>query len=378
MRNRGDVDEMFSIPVIYRYLTKELFAAWLAVTVVLYLVLMSNQIIQLLNSVAQGAFSAQLVIPLIALISLSFLPVILSFTFFLAILFILGRFSRDLELTAIFSCGISPRHFYRGVLFLALPIILMLTLLTLWLSPWAEKRADEMRLAAEQTGPLAMLEPGRFATIDGGRLTVYISGLNESRTRAHGIFVYYQDEELDVIITAEEASFVRQSSSAPSYIEFYQGHRYEGEAGEKAWRIAEFERHGLKLNVPPLERQMDEPKMLTLKELLDAPSPTHWAEVQWRISLPLMVLILVFLALPLGHAPPRSAGYGRLIIGFLIYLFYLNGLFLVQKWVGDERLPVWIGVWPIHLGLFLLALFLYQQHYSSRTRRWRLKSRRQP
>lgn len=356
---------MRGIPVIYRYMIKELLSAWLAVTVVLYLVLMSNQIIQLLNSVGQGAFSSQLVLPLIGLISLSFLPIIFSFTFFLAILFVLGRFARDLELTALFACGVSPRQLYRSIVLLGIPIVVSLTVLTLWLSPWAEKRADELRFAAEQTGPLAMLEPGRFATIDGGRLTVYISGLNDSRTRANGIFVHYQDEGMDVIITAQEAMFVRETAAAPRYIEFYQGHRYEGTPGQGDWRLAEFERHGLKLNMPPLERHPDAPSMLTLLELLRDRSPAHLAEIQWRISLPLMILILILLALPLGNAPPRSAGYGRLITGFLIYLFYLNGIFLVKKWVADGRVPALVGVWPIHIVVLVLAGVLYCWHFSA-------------
>lgn len=354
---------MKRIPVIYRYLIKELFVAWLAVTVVLYLILMSNQIIQLLNSVGQGHFSIQLVLPLIALISLSFLPVILSFTFFLAILFVLGRFSRDLELTAMFACGISPRQLYRGIILLGMPVILLLTVMTMWLSPWAEKKAEEIRFTAEQIGPLSMLEPGRFVTLDGGRLTVYISSLSDDKTRAQGIFVSYEDQGMDVIVTAQEAKFVRESLSAPRYIEFYRGFRYEGHAGQGGWRLAEFEKHGLKLTMPPLERRDDAATMLTFKELITDLTPVNMAEIQWRISLPLMTLILILLALPLGNSPPRSAGYFRLIIGFLINLFYLNGIFLVKKWVEEGRFPAYIGVWPIHLLVFILSIWIYWRQF---------------
>jgi lipopolysaccharide export system permease protein len=264
-----------------------------------------------------------------------------------------------------FSCGLGPQKLFGAIFFPALPVMLLLLLMTLWLSPLAEQKAHHIREVAEQSGPLATLEPGRFATLDGGRLTVYVADVPKGGAEVKELFVQYQEDDRQILITAREAHIVRDSDNAPSYIEFIDGVRYQGEAGQADWQVTQFAKHGLKLKEPRSPLVQDEPSMLLPEVLVRSDRVEYAAELQWRLAVPVMLFVSLWLVLPLGNAPPRQGRFGRLLVGIVLYMLYLNGLMLLKKYIGDGRFPVFPGLWMIH-AMALAAVWGVNQHQFGR------------
>src|SRR5690606_25925587 len=84
------------------------------------------------------------------------------------------------------------------------------------------------------------------------------------------------------------------------------------------------------------------------------------AELQWRISSPLSLLVLAVLAVPLSRSSPREGRYSRVGLGLLIYIIYANSLSIARVWLERGYVPEWIGLWWVHaiaglVGLALLA-----------------------
>ena len=46
------------------------------------------------------------------------------------------------------------------------------------------------------------------------------------------------------------------------------------------------------------------------------------AELQWRISTPILALVLMVLAVPLARLRPRQGRFGRIGIAILVYFLY--------------------------------------------------------
>ncbi len=109
---------------------------------------------------------------------------------------------------------------------------------------------------------------------------------------------------------------------------------------------------------------------MTLRELLQRPGPASWAEIQWRLSIPIAVLVLAFLAVPLARSQPRQGRYGKLAFGVLIYIIYFNLLGAAKVWVEQEKVSPWLGMWWVHLLIIVMALLLFalQYGYFSRLR----------
>ena len=68
---------------------------------------------------------------------MNYLPVLLSLTIFIAVLMTLTRSYRDSEMVVWFSSGVSLMRWMRPVLAFAVPLVLVIGLLSLMLSPWA-------------------------------------------------------------------------------------------------------------------------------------------------------------------------------------------------------------------------------------------------
>jgi len=70
--------------IIYRYLLKEITVTWFAVTLVLFLIYISNRFIRYLAEAAAGTLPTDVVLYLLALKSVSSLPALLPLALYLA------------------------------------------------------------------------------------------------------------------------------------------------------------------------------------------------------------------------------------------------------------------------------------------------------
>ena len=82
--------------VLSRYLIKEVGLAWLAVSVVLVLVLLTNRLVRLLGDAAAGALPVGEIARLLGLAALGNLGLVLPAGLFLGIVLAFGRLYRDL------------------------------------------------------------------------------------------------------------------------------------------------------------------------------------------------------------------------------------------------------------------------------------------
>jgi len=84
------------------------------------------------------------------------------------------------------------------------------------------------------------------------------------------------------------------------------------------------------------------------------------AEIQWRISQPISVLILSIFGVFLGKSSPRTGKGINLIIGVVFFMLYNNALLVAKSAIESGQLSPLIGMWGIHLLLLLILLIFYQ------------------
>src|SRR5690606_23080080 len=103
--------------------------------------------------------------------------------------------------------------------------------------------------------------------------------------------------------------------------------------------------------VPPIETR-------PTGALLASDDPRDAAELQWRISSPLSLLVLGLLAVPLSRSSPREGRYSRVGVGLLIYIIYANMLSIARVWLERGLAPEWLGLWWVHALAALIAFLL--------------------
>lgn len=351
--------------VLTRYFLRETYLGTLAVTLILLLVYLTDRMARYLAEVAAGALPADAIFPLLGLKAVTVMMTLLPAAFYLATLLVLGRMHSENEITVLAAAGVGPVGVGRYVLLTALPVTLLVALFAFAVEPWAETTLVRMKHQAQSEAELRTLSAGRFSEAGGGDLVYFIEGVSADRAHLEGIFAQQRVADRLSLIHAESGELVRDPDSGARYLVLEAGTRYDGWPGEADYRVVQFGRYSLRLQpgsdaAPRLGR-----KAMPTARLLASQQPQDQAELHWRLSMPLSVLLLTALAVPLSRAQPRSGRYARLLLALLVYLVYTNLLIVARAWLADGTVAPWLGLWWVHLPLLALAAVLLARQQGS-------------
>jgi lipopolysaccharide export system permease protein len=93
--------------------------------------------------------------------------------------------------------------------------------------------------------------------------------------------------------------------------------------------------------------------------LIANPTNINLGELLWRIATPVMALLLMLLAIPLGYVNPRAGRSANLLIALMLAVVYSNLLSVVRVAVIQGKIPFSVGSWALHVLVVLIALFLF-------------------
>jgi lipopolysaccharide export system permease protein len=162
------------------------------------------------------------------------------------------------------------------------------------------------------------------------------------------------------LVVAETGRIVQQGAGSDRYLELYNGYQYEGAPGHKDFQVARFDTYGVRISDrrSALARS-EERDAVPTAALYRSDKPGYQATLQWRLSLPIIIPVVTLLALSLSRTNPRQGRYVKLFPAVLLYMSYLVSLNAARGAVENETLAVSIGLWPVHLGFFLLGLLMF-------------------
>ena len=343
--------------IIDRYLFKEAARAWAAVIFVLLAIMLGSGFARFLNRAAVGKLDENVLLPVVAISSVENLVVLMPVSVLLAIMLSLGRHYRDNEITVVSACGRGIAALYKPFLLLAVLLSIATAWLSLWVSPETGNIVERMRKEGRQSVELSVNNPGRFQVLDEGRGVLFVESISSNEVTLENVFIWAEQASYEAVVVAETGVQQVDPATGKRSLVLLDGVRYEGLPDQANYRILNFEEHGLSAYTPPVRKSSDL-DLIPTGILLRSDKPELRAELQRRISAPLAVLVLTLLAVPLAYPTPRQGRYGKLVTGIVIYLLYSNLLGVAQVWVEDGKVPVWIGLWWVHLGTALLALVL--------------------
>ena len=344
-----------------RYVLREVALAWAAVTGVLLVILVSNQVARVLGQAAAGQLPREIVGAVIGLTSIQNLTVLVPVGMLLAVVMGLGRLYHESEMTAMRACGRGPASLFRPVMLLAGVVALALAWLTLDLAPAASARAQTLRREALRSAQFGQLEAGKFRAFAGGQAVFYAESI-AADGRLLGVFVERREGEAVEVATAKSATHEVVQGGELHLIRLFDGERHSGVPGQPAYRRIRFVEHVIPVRVATGANSADRREAKTTHQLWTSGDAGDLAEWQWRVSLPLMTLVLALLAVPLAELHPRQGRYARMGYAILLYFIYSNLIGAARVWLEKGKTGPWVGVWWVHLLVVLLALaLLYRQ-----------------
>ena len=356
------------LTIIDKYIIKELLAAFFAVIFVLLLIVLSTEVVHLLKWVSQG------VIPLSAFLSyfinsmFEFGVILIPLSLLMGILLAFGRLYHDSEMAAIMSAGIGPMQWYRPLMVVAVPVTLILLMLLLFVQPIISYQRELIKADMRSQVEVDKLIVGQFNRSSKGDGVLFLESEDERSHQIENVFFQqHRDNQSYVDLATRTSSYF--DGSGQRYMMMHDGTHYIGNAGDADFKIIKYEDYGIHISKKQVKARRTE-KTKTLSELWVSTEPKDKAELQWRITIPLATIIVAFMALPLSRTDPRSGRYAKLAVALVFYLIYSNLLGVGKTWILQEKVPVWIGTWWVHLIAILVTLILLKRSgYLIRTKK---------
>ena len=381
--------------IIVRYLATKILFSTLAVSIVLTMVVMSGRLARYISAAAEGQLAVSLVLPVVFLRMPQLLELILPVSLLLGIMLSIGELYETNEMTVINATGVSHGKIMAIGMSASVFVALVVALFSFYISPKGNDYVGTLVNAQGLKSELSNVAPSTFYDLKNQGGTVYAGSVDKERKGMDDVFVFRPEP---VVIDELQSNSEEQGqgpSGLPSrqtiiyasrgfqeyredggfYFVLEKGVQFEGMPGQNDFIITEFDRYSQRLDKPDdtVNAVTTKQESEVITDLIGRDDLESVAELHWRLSLPVSVLILAAIGIPLSRSNPRQGRYYLLIpalVLFLVYMVVLNG--------GKESISEGEGgplteIWLIHFYLTGIAAICYFWPNLTRVVRSKLK-----
>ena len=360
---------IFNFPnsIISKYLLKSLVVFFLAIFFIIGLIVFGNQFVLTVQESVEHGIPIQELMPIVGFNMLRDLPIILSLSFFLSIIISISQLYKNSEAVVMNSFGMGDKSFIHLIQPVVVFLFLIVFALTIYAVPWAKQQKSFAEDETVNASEFSFISEGKFESFKNGEIVFYAS--ESSQTDEAGeqnmeeIFIYVSNETTPIVVLASEATKYTDSDNESIYLRLKDGVRYEGLPGDENVNILDFDRYDLEIVSGEVQKslsnfsEIEEKRSIDL--LMEGGSLAN-AEMQWRLSQPISILILSFIGVLLAKTSPRTGKGVNLLFGVIIFMLYNNGLLVAKNSIESGQLNPFVGLWSIHILLILFIIIFYQ------------------
>ena len=352
----------FQNNLISKYLIRNLIIFFSGITFIIALIVFGNQFVLTVQESVQHGIPIQELMPLVGLNMLRDIPIILTLSLFLSIIISISQLYKNSEAVVMNSIGIGDKSFISLIQPIIVFSFIIVFILSIFAVPWAKQQKNIAEDKTLNASEFSFITEGKFETFKNGDIVFYasesenIDAANEQNMEE--IFIYAIDNENPIIVLASKATKYVDNISKSIYLRLKDGVRYQGLPGSNNINILDFELYDLEIVSGDIQKTISDFSEIEEKstfELIKEGGPLANAEVQWRFSQPISILILSILGVYLGKSSPRTGKGINILIGLVFFMLYNNGLLIAKTSIENNELNPFIGLWSIHI---LLAVFL--------------------
>ncbi len=349
--------------IINRALLRELTTTTLAVAFIFVALFMVVSMVKILAKAAAGSFPVKFIFTMLGLQTVEILSLMLPLAFYIGLLITLGRWYQDNEMTVLAACGVGLTQLLRPVLLIAAGFAVVVTLLAFYLAPVATRLVAQIKQDDSSRYEAAAITPGVFNEIlgrdkarEGG--VYYVENIGPGG-EMQKVFVATRRLDRQGVVVAKAGREVTDAASGDRFLVLDHGVRYDGSPGQGDYRMIVFERYAIRVELPALVLRHTSYHAMPTRQLLADPSPGANAELHWRLSKPVALLLLTVFALVFAYTQPRRGRYASLFVATIAYFLYSNLLGVADAMLKRGRVPAELGLWWVH-GMFLvLGVYLF-------------------
>ena len=375
---------------------KELSRTFGATLVVLITVVMTMMLIRVLFLANKGRVNPTDVLLIMGYFVLGHLPTILTLCLFIAIVVALSRMHSDSEMVIWNASGRGLTGFIRPLVAFAWPICVAIAFLALFVWPWSNEQAQNMRTKFEQRSDLDRITPGTFQESANGSRVFFIDkeddkladtkSANNKKVKPNtgslkvegndklqaeveklansrsNIFISTVSNGKESVTTASAGRI--ESRNGSQYLLLNSGQRTEIDSKTGQIKVSEFEEYGNLIKSAKLTPFEGGPsKAMSSLSLLANRTNGNMGELAWRLGLAFAAVNFIILGAAIANGNPRAGRGASFAFALLAFMFYYNLINLSQSWIANGQFRFTALLLMMHGGIFVLsALWLAKRH----------------
>jgi lipopolysaccharide export system permease protein len=337
--------------IMDRYILAELLRPFLLGVAGFVVIMLANTLYLYAELIVHSGVAVNVV----ALLLLYNLPAIIVVTFPVAYLFstllAIGRLSKDSEVTALRSVGVSFRRMLMPILFGSMVVSYAAFLINDEVVPWANRKTvDLVREMVLHQGTPQIKENIFFKGTKENRY-FYVRQVDRRNNEMYDVFIFDKRTETQQVIIAQEAHWVGESWKMRNGV--LSRYNKDGTVGEES----AFREMSVKVSVDPDaffkagERSPQEKKSTELKAEIEAlrggGADVKSMEVDYhmKFSLPFATFFSALLAAPLGAKFSRMGGYIGVVFSIILVFIYYVVMSIARSMGNNGVLDPLTGAW---------------------------------
>ena len=339
--------------IISRYLTRQILQVTAATSFILLAVVVLGRFLKYLAQASQGEIDPGVLIVLMSYRIPEFIQLILPLALLMSILLAYGRMYADNEMTVLSACGLSRRRLLGITLISSTLVAITVGLLSLMLTPLGLVNTDSLLEAQKDLNEFDIMVPGLFQNISRGERTTYTEAIEDEEMQ--NVFMH---ESSTGRVTVASTAVPSEDEEGARFVLFNDGSVAEND--EQGYVLTQFGQMGVRIPAREISiNESVEERSMATGALWRSREPAHLAELQWRISLILLIPVLTLMAVPLSRVSPRQGRFAKLVPAVLLYIVYFGLLLVSRDLTASGDIPMMLGQWWVHVVFLLLGWALF-------------------
>nr|WP_314425529.1 LPS export ABC transporter permease LptF [uncultured Erwinia sp.] len=311
-----------------------------------------------LTDAANGTLALQSVMAIVFYKILIALEMLLPVGLYVSVAVALGQLYNDSEITAALASGISPVRVYKAIMYLAIPLGILVTLLSLYARPWAYAQIFQLKQQSQSELDVSHLQAKKFNLNNSGRM-ILSDKIDRHSQRLSDVVIYSATGSNTFLFRAHSIQVTNPAAASPAVI-LHAGTAYQ--LDHKGTEDHAQIYNSFNLHPKPIKQSTElKSKSASMAELSRSPDPADKAELQWRESRGISAILMALLAIPLSRTRPRQGRFATLLpLAVLFVLIFYAGN-ISRSLVVGEIIPIFPGVWTVPLMMLLVFIALIAQ-----------------
>ncbi len=295
-----------------------------------------------------------------------YLTLVIPLAMFLGVLLSIRKLALSSELDAFFSCGVSLNRLLIPSISLAVLLLIINVIVVGFVQPYSRYAYEELIFDVRSGALGAAIKSNEFTNLGNG-LTLRIEESNDSGRELIDIFAQKEDPDGHILsVSAKKGSFFASPDQKYIILRLFNGTLIDFDVNQNRPRILNFDMHDLPLEVPMFEQfrgRGNQASEMTFNELWqnrNSDNSAINATIHSRLARALSILIVPFLAVPLGLVAKRSGRALGISVGVFILLFYHKVLEFGLDFATEGILNPWTAIWlPTFIFILITARLYY-------------------